>query len=118
MPRYECDDPAFAGNFIEYSDAWSLREVDAAWNAPPSAMVEAVAHKVTALHLEMLDGDPLMEPCDLTDDNLQGVDLRLYYWLAGTFVKVTTDIGQLGKALRRTLFASSAETTDGAPPAA
>jgi hypothetical protein len=118
MPRYECDDPAFAGNFVEYSDAWSLAQINAMVGASLAELVPLAAKKVTGLHLETLDGEPLTEAGDLTNDALEDVDLRLYYWLTGTFARVTGDVGRLGEALRRTLFVSSVETTDGAPPAA
>ena len=118
MPRYECDDPDFAGNFIEYSDAWSLREVNAMVGAPLTETVPLAARKVTALHLDTVEGEPLTEAGDMTNEALEEIDLRLYYWLAGTFAKVTGDIGQLGEALRRRWFASCAAKTDGAPPAA
>ena len=118
MPRYECDDPAFAGNFIEYSDAWSMREANALTAGTLAQMIPTAASKVTAIHLDTVEGiEPIVEPGDFTNEALEDVDLRLYYWVVGTFAKIPGDIGRLGEALRRTLFVSSAET-DGAPPPA
>jgi len=117
MPRYECDDPQFAGNYIEYSDAWSMREANSLSDGALAQMVTSAALKVVALHLDTTNGDPITEAQDFTSDMLEDVDLRLYYWVVGTFAKIPGDLGKLGEALRRTLFVSSV-ATDGAPPAA
>lgn len=107
--RYDAPEP-FAGCYIEYSDAWSVREfngwLQAAWPAP----LETVRRKCSGVRLVDADGQEISAAAELTDERLEDLDLRLFSWLTGTFAAVARDLGKLGEASRRSLFDSSAGT--------
>ena len=107
--RYDAPEP-FEGCFIEYSDAWSVREFNGWLVAPWPGPLETVRRKVKAVRLVDADGGEITDPAELDDDRLEGLDLRLFSWLTGTFAAMARDLGKLGEASRRSLFDSSAGT--------
>lgn len=109
--RYECDDPAFAGSFIEFSESWSRGEVRAAWAAKEVDLLDILRRKITALYLPCVNGDPITDPDDLTPERLGDVDTRLYTWFANAWIKCMDDLANLGNALGRQLFVTSAGLT-------
>lgn len=117
--RYEPDDPAFAGDFVEFSDSWSRAQVRDAWNAVPDAATAAVGDeaedalfkllrpKIVALHLTCVDAPPITDPADLTPTRTEQVDTRLYTWFASVWPVHLNGLSNLGNALRQGLFDTS-----------
>lgn len=119
MARYQPDDPAFAGDFIEFSDSWSRAQVRAAWDAIPdstgianlaaeTAWLDVLRPKVIALHLSCVDAEPIVEPADLTPERTEQMDTRLYTWFGHAWIEHVNGLAELGNALGRQLRAMSA----------
>lgn len=122
--RYDCDDPAFAGDFVEFSDSWSRAQVRAAWAAiPDSATIanlagegvwlDAIRPKVVALHLTCVGEQdapvaPITDAAELTPERTEEVDTRLYTWFSKMWVDHMNGLSTLGNALGRQSSPSSA----------
>lgn len=127
MAKYQPDDPAFAGDFIEFSDSWSRRQVNETWASLPAvrtaeegdeaedALLSKLRPKIIALHLTCVDAPPITDPADLTPRRTEMLDTRLYEWFAATWVMHLNELTELGNALGRRLSATSAtsESTKG-----
>lgn len=109
--RYEIDDPAGGGSFVEYSDAWSRAEQRAAWAAEDDTLLDILRPKIVAMHLLCGDGGYLDSPADLTLEGIDRVDMRVFQWFAATWSVCLRDLANLGNAWRRQLFATSAPET-------
>lgn len=110
--RYDCDEPGFEGAFVEFAPSgWTrktmrdLRKLD-----EESGWFDVLRGRVTALHLPTVDGAALDAPADLTADNFDRLDLVLYNWLVAIIIKALGEVGDLGNAVWRRLFATQ-ETT-------
>lgn len=107
--RYDCDDPAFAGDFIEYSDSWSRVQVREIWKTDnESALLDCLRPKILGLHLTCVDAPPIIDLADLTPERTEQMDTRLYEWFASSWVKHLGNLAMLGNALGRKLFDLSA----------
>lgn len=114
MPlRYECDDPQFAGCFVEYREVWSKKQIRQFWaaragNEDSAEWWALVRSKIKAVYLVTVDGDALTEPDQLTEEALDEIDIRLWTWLSNAHVVALTDLVKLGEALGRRLWDSAA----------
>jgi hypothetical protein len=117
--RYECEDAAFAGDFVEFSDTWSRAQVRATWATIPNTAAQAGADtedrllaclrpKILAIHLTCVDADPITEAGDLTPERTEQIDTRLYEWFSSVWILHLKNLADLGNALGRTLFVFSA----------
>lgn len=97
--RYECVEP-FGGAFVEYSDAWSIRDRRRFVSEKGEAWLSLVRAKTVAVSLPSLEGDALTTPDALTVDALEGIDSRLYEWWRQTATQAFVDVGSLGEAFR------------------
>ena len=137
--RYDCDDPAFAGDFVEFSDSWSRGQVRAVWSAyegfltllnSTEAMTDAAAEvaeekllstlrsKIIALHLTCVDAAPITNAGDLISTRVADVDTRLWAWWTGVWPAHLRGLADLGNALKRRLSDTSAiviETLEAVP---
>lgn len=116
MARYTPDDPAFAGDFIEFSDSWSRAQVRAAWGAVPDSATEGtddgplltvLRPKIVALRLTCVDAEPITQPAQLTPERSAEMDTRLYAWFASVWLVHLRSLADLGNALSGTLWPSS-----------
>jgi len=122
--RYTCDDPAFADDYIEYSDSWSRAQVRETWAALPEvakaeagdeaedALLSKLRPKIVALHLSCVDADPITDPADLTPRRTEQMDTRLFEWFAASWVVHLNNLANLGNALGRRLSAISATSSE------
>lgn len=117
--RYACDDPAFVGDFVEFSDSWSRAQVRAAWAAIPDstliatlaaegAWLDAIRPKIIAVHLTCVDAEPITDAADLTPERTEELDTRLYKWFGQRWIDHMNELATLGNALGRPLSPSSA----------
>lgn len=97
--RYECEEP-FGGAFVEYSDAWSIKDRRRFKSEKGETWLALVRAKTLAVFLPSLEGEPLTAPDALTVDALEGIDSRLYEWWRHTATQCFLDVGSLGEALR------------------
>lgn len=121
--RYSPDDPAFAEDFIEFSDSWSRAQVSAAWAALPTvatakdnddpaaaedALLACLRPKIIGLRLTCVDDlKPITDPADLTPARTEEMDLRLFEWFASVWIVHLNKLTSLGNALGRKLYATS-----------
>lgn len=122
--RYIPDDPAFAGDFIEYSDTWSRAQVREVWAALPEVakaededqaeemLLSKLRPKIIALHLTCVDAEPIIDPADLTPQRTVQMDTRLFEWFAHSWVVHLNNLANLGNALGRRLSAISATSSE------
>jgi hypothetical protein len=121
--RYSFGEAPFEDDFIEYSDNWSRAQVRATWEAvdrenggSEANLLDRLRPKIIALHLTCGDGSPpITDPLELTPERTDEIDIRLYSWFAGTWVKHLGELATLGNAFGRTLFAISDVATVTAP---
>lgn len=97
--RYECREP-FAGAFVEYSDAWSIRDRRRFVQDRGDDWLALVRGKTVALHLPSLEGASIDHPDALTVENLEMIDWRLFEWWKATPAQCLEDVTRLGEALR------------------
>jgi hypothetical protein len=113
--RYECEDDAFAGDFVELSDSWSRAQVRTIWAASEDTDKEQVEAnllaclrpKIIALHLTCVDAEPIETPDELTPERTEQMDERLYRWFANVWWVHLRDLANLGNALGRRLYSIS-----------
>lgn len=128
--RYTPDDPAFAGDFVEFSDSWSRAQVRAVWDAIPTdagdaegdeeaAFLACLRPKIIALHLTCVDAPPITQAVNLTPERTAEMDTRVYQWFSGVWLMHLRELTTLGNALRERLFVTSAPapTTKAKPKA-
>jgi hypothetical protein len=123
--RYDCDDPAFVGDYLELSDSWSRAQVRAIWGAIPDDTANAdeaeetflalLRPKVLRVHLTCVDAEPITDVAELVPARTEQMDTRLYAWFGMVWVRHLSELANLGNALRRSLVATSATTTQTEP---
>lgn len=124
--RYAPDDPAFAEDFVEFSDSWSRAQVNAAWaawaalpatsvgvtqeqmDAAEERLLAALRPKILALRLTRPEMEPILHAADLTPEHTAEMDTRLYTWWANVWIAHVRALANLGNALGRRLSATSA----------
>lgn len=113
--RYECDDPDFAGCFVEISKAWSRKQYQQYWAGVKDKSDEwfaLIKSKITALRLVTVEGVEITHPDQLTDETIDEIDLRLWTWFANVIPKALFDVSALGNALGRRLWVTAEESKD------
>lgn len=115
--RYECDIPGLEDNFIELSDGWTRKEVRSFWEFQGAEYLALVLSKLIACHLTRPGQEHVTQPVALTSDLLDELDIRLVHWVSSVPVKHVSELGSLGEACGRRLFAST-ETNSEAESAA
>ena len=129
--RYDTpDDPELGGSWVEYSDRWSRAEwrqlaagrtgeTDAEREASGLAWLALVAAKTVGLHLLCADGSYLDDPAQLTEADLDRVEVATYLWWTDTPWALRTDLANRGNASRRRLLGTAAgQNQDQATPIA
>jgi hypothetical protein len=102
--RYECDDAAFAGDFIEFSDSFSRAQQRALWEAAgedEAGFLALLRPKITALHLSCIDAPPITKPDELTTERTEAMDVRLYGWFGVVWATHLRGLRELGNDLGR-----------------
>ena len=114
--RYDTEDsPELGGSWVEYSDRWSRAEwrqlaagrtgeTDAEQAATSLAWLALVCAKTTGVHLLCGDGSYLDDPTELTEENLDRVEVATYLWWADTPWALRMDLTNRGNASRRRLW--------------
>lgn len=108
--RFECDDPEFAGDFVEFTAVWTRREMRAFWEEQRTFAEHAalIIRKVTACKLGRFTN-----PKELTPEVIDGeMDMRLYAWLCSALFLAILEANKLGEAMRSRLYATSAVVTE------
>jgi hypothetical protein len=108
--RYDCEDEAFSGDFVEFSDSFSRGQQRAIWAAAgedEALFLELLRGKVKALHLTCIDAPPITDPAELTPERTDSMDLRLFSWLSFAWVAHMRGLTNLGNALGRKLLGIS-----------
>lgn len=110
--RYECDDPEFAGAFVEFSERWSVRQRRALMEGGGAEYVALLASKIEAIYLPTVEGDPITEPAQFDQENVDRIDIRLFEWVKRKTVQLLLDLAELGEAYRRRLYGTSEEKAE------
>jgi hypothetical protein len=129
--RYDCDEPAFAGDYVEFSDSFSRGQVKATWvaygamlalindgkdvsddeaEAAEEKLLATLRPKIIAMHLTCVDAAAITSADDLTPARVADVDTRLWAWWTGVWPKHLNGLSESGNALRRRLQGISAIT--------
>lgn len=82
MLKLYCTVPGLEENWIELPERWTLRDQREIEQADRDAFLDLLRRKVVAIHLITEDGDVLDEPAALTEERLEGLDVRLDQFLA------------------------------------
>jgi hypothetical protein len=112
---YKCDIPGLEDNFIELSDSWSRKEVRSFWELKDDVYLALLQSKLIACHLARPGDTPITEPVAFTAEVLDTLDWRIVRWASTVPVAHVQALGELGEALGRRLFGSTAEPVHDAP---
>lgn len=115
--RYECEDEAFAGDFVELSDSWSRAQTRAIWAQQmqdEALFLDLLRPKIIALHLTCVDAPPIQTPADLIPERTDAMDMRLYRWFANVWWVHLRDLANLGEVLGARLYTISVPAMNGA----
>lgn len=102
--RYDCEDAAFSGDYVEFSDSFSRGQQRALWEAAgedDALFLDLLRPKVLRLHLSCIDAEPITRPEDLTPERTDAMDLRLYGWFGTVWLTHLRGLRNLGNALGR-----------------
>ena len=102
--RFDFEGEEFPGAFVEISDAWSIGQRRAFLELKGAEWLDLWRSKVVALHLPALEGEPIDDPAEITQDGLDRLDVRLFAWLEAAIILTVRELGSLGEAQRRALF--------------
>ena len=108
--RYDCTEPGFENCWVEFSDAWTRKDMREFWadlETPEqvAGWLALVQRKITGCHLATTEGDAITSGADITEQAMdERMDMRLYSWLQSVLIKAATDVAILGKAAGRRLF--------------
>jgi hypothetical protein len=108
--RYDCDDPAFVGDFIEFSDSFSRGQQRALWAAASedeALFLDILRTKILRLHLSCVEAEAISDPDDLTPERTLAMDLRLYTWFGYVWVVHLRGLSESGNAIGRRLLGIS-----------
>jgi hypothetical protein len=105
--RFDCDMEGFEGCFVEYSEAWSVRQHDQFFTAKGEEFIALLRSKTVAVSLTTLEDFTIDTPEGMQYDNLAAMDLRLFQWWNETGLRCVGELKRLGEALRR----SSSDTS-------
>lgn len=109
--RFEYEGDEFPGAFVEVSDAWSIGQRRAFLELKGDDWLALWRKKIVALHLPALEGEPLDDSEQVTQDGLDRLDVRLFAWLEAAIVLTVRELADLGEAQRRALFDTYAKKT-------
>ena len=107
--RYDCDEPAFAGDYVEFSDSFSRAQQRALWDVAgqdEEAFLALLRPKILSLHLSCVDAEPITAAADLTSERADQIDTRLYTWFSYAWVAHLRGLSDLGNAAGRRLLST------------
>ena len=104
--RFAYEGDEFPGAFVEVSDSWSIGQRRRFLQATGEEWLGLWRSKIAALHLPALEGDPIDDPEQITQDGLDRLDVRLFAWLEAAIILTVRELANLGEAQRRALFDS------------
>lgn len=117
--RYICDIPGLESDYVELSDAWSRAEVRQFWKfqgEDADAFMALIQRKIVAMHLSLVDAEPLTTADQFTSDNLDLLDYRAFEWLRWVPLTHVRRLGELGEAARLRLFENTGESATPVTP--
>lgn len=111
MPkRFECEDAP--GTWVEFSDAWTRRELRDALSLTGDEFAALLQRKVTACHLATVDGGAIETPAAITNAALDDqLDYAIYCWLIARLGTYVVEVQRLGEATQRRLWRAVAGET-------
>jgi hypothetical protein len=100
--RYECDEPGYEANFVEFSRAWTRKERADYIALQGDDWLALVGRKITACHLDCVSGPPITHGHKLTQNAVDdAIDAIVWDWFSAVLLRFRVEMGQLGEALRR-----------------
>lgn len=94
--RVECATPGLKANWIEVDEVWTRKELQAFVALQGEAYWALWGRKVTACHVELVEGGVLDDPAAV-QQVLDDVDLRLLRWLPSAVLMATNHLLRLGE---------------------
>jgi hypothetical protein len=118
--RYECDEPGYEANFVEFSRAWTRKERADYIALQGDEWLALVGRKIKDCWLDGVDGTQIRFGGDLTQDAVDNyIDAIVWDWFSAVLLRFRVEMGQLGEALRRRslpTFATAEKATTIATP--
>lgn len=108
--RFECED--FPGNWIEYDDVWSRKEVQQPFVLAGAELLDFIRAKATGVHLACVGAEPVTQVTNISDDGLGDVRWEIFAWLRWTVLAAAIELGRLGEASGRRLLRKPAASVD------
>lgn len=117
MPvRVQCTTPGLEGNWVEFSDVWTRKELQDYMGLRGGEFVALWQRKVTAIHIETPAGEVITDPLEL-HQRLDDVDIRMLTFATDAGIDATAHLLTLGEANRRLSFAGDAAAQTTTTPA-
>ena len=99
--RYECDEPGYEQNYVEFSRAWTRKERRDYFDVQGEEWLLMVGRKIVACHLDCVDGPPVTSGADLTMEAAdERIDAIVWEWFKASLLSFYNEMSQLGNALR------------------
>lgn len=118
--RYQCDIPGLEHNFVEFSDSWSRAQRLAVRKATGDEWLTLLAKKITAMHMDCPDQEPLTTLEGVTNEAFQAIDTRVWDWFGWVPAAHFNYLDSLGEGSGRRLLGvkgeSAATPTDSPTP--
>ena len=96
--RFDCKLDGMGENWVDVSDVWTRKEIATmAAVSTPAALVEWLQRKLTACHIETVEGEAIVSPDALTIEAIdERVDVRLYDFLGTVLIQSVGELRTLG----------------------
>lgn len=90
--------------FVEFTDVWSRRDIRTFAETSGSGYFQFISAKITAVHLEDVNGQVVDDPSGITEDFVDNLRWEVFQWFSSAPSLVMRQVMNLGEATRRSLF--------------
>lgn len=94
--RLQCSIEGFEQCYLEISDRWTRKEMRDFRTANLADTIDLFKAKITGVHIECADGNHITTVEQMTDERLDQVDSRVYFWMPGALTQGLKELETLG----------------------
>jgi hypothetical protein len=109
--RIYCDAPEYADAWIDVAAVWSQRQLQRLLEVAGDDFYAFLRERVGACHIPTLEGEPITDVAQLSDDGLGDVDVLLLTWIGAVMPLAVARRRALGNASARLSLPSNGATT-------
>ena len=106
--RIYCDDPDYPVTWVDVSDRWTLADQRRMMDVEGDDFYTFLRGRVTACHIETVEGDPITDPAQISEAGLGACDVLIIGWLGSVLPLAVAKRRALGNASARLSLPSNA----------